>query len=325
MIPVRGGACRRMALLAVATTVAISLVSGTAGASTTQSALQARANSLAASIVSEGQKLHALAVAEVAAQANLRNAEQAVAASRHQLDVDRVRLRNAHHHLEGAIVSEFIHNGDINSLATLLSSTEQSNLVRSEYQNVAVSSITDYLFQVQQAQRATQEAELLLANHLQRAHLAVLQVQNARSAVQTSISNEQSSLAAVNQQLQGLIQAALARQSRQHVVQGLPSPTVLQVVARGPAATSKWGGTPAPPLPSAFAALRDCESGGNYSDNTGNGYYGAYQFSLSTWIGLGYQGLPSNAPPAVQDAAAQKLAAGGWGAWPACAAILGLS
>ncbi len=49
--------------------------------------------------------------------------------------------------------------------------------------------------------------------------------------------------------------------------------------------------------------LRKCESGGNYQDNTGNGYYGAYQFSLGTWQSLGYSGLPSNAAPGTQDQA----------------------
>jgi len=74
-----------------------------------------------------------------------------------------------------------------------------------------------------------------------------------------------------------------------------------------------------------WAALRQCESGGNYSDNTGNGYYGAYQFSLATWHGIGYPGVPSNAPPAVQDRAAQQLQArSGWGQWPACSRRLGL-
>lgn len=63
-----------------------------------------------------------------------------------------------------------------------------------------------------------------------------------------------------------------------------------------------------------FAALRECESGGNYSINTGNGYYGAYQFALSTWQGLGYEGYPHHAPPEVQDQAARELQAlYGWG------------
>jgi resuscitation-promoting factor RpfA len=68
-----------------------------------------------------------------------------------------------------------------------------------------------------------------------------------------------------------------------------------------------------------WAGLRQCESGGNYSINTGNGYYGAYQMDLQTWHGLGYSGLPSDAAPAVQDQAAQRLfAARGSEPWPVC-------
>jgi uncharacterized protein YabE (DUF348 family) len=52
--------------------------------------------------------------------------------------------------------------------------------------------------------------------------------------------------------------------------------------------------------------LRDCESGGNYGDDTGNGYYGAYQFSLGTWERLGLSGLPSSAAPSTQDEAIVK-------------------
>ncbi len=74
-----------------------------------------------------------------------------------------------------------------------------------------------------------------------------------------------------------------------------------------------------------FARLRQCESGGNYAINTGNGYYGAYQFDLRTWHGLGYGGKPSDASPGTQDAAARQLqAARGWQPWPACARKLGL-
>jgi uncharacterized protein YabE (DUF348 family) len=75
-------------------------------------------------------------------------------------------------------------------------------------------------------------------------------------------------------------------------------PPVAEILAKGtapvPASSS---------LSSWLAKLRQCESGGNYADNTGNGYYGAYQFSLGTWERLGYSGLPSDAPPAQQDAA----------------------
>jgi len=56
-----------------------------------------------------------------------------------------------------------------------------------------------------------------------------------------------------------------------------------------------------------LARVRMRESGGNYATNTGNGYYGAYQFSLGTWAGVGGTGLPSNASPAEQDMRAQML------------------
>jgi hypothetical protein len=74
-----------------------------------------------------------------------------------------------------------------------------------------------------------------------------------------------------------------------------------------------------------FARLRQCESGGNYSTNTGNGYFGAYQFDQRTWNGLGLSGRPSEAAPATQDQAAETLQAQrGWSPWPACARKLGL-
>jgi LysM repeat protein len=73
-----------------------------------------------------------------------------------------------------------------------------------------------------------------------------------------------------------------------------------------------------------WACIRAHESGGNYATNTGNGYYGAYQFSLSTWRAMGGSGLPSSASPAVQDALAQKLqATSGFGQWPQTSRMCG--
>jgi resuscitation-promoting factor RpfA len=65
--------------------------------------------------------------------------------------------------------------------------------------------------------------------------------------------------------------------------------------------------------------LRVCESGDHYHLNTGNGYFGAYQFSASTWHALGYAGRPDRAKAATQNAAARKEHnATGWSAWPSC-------
>jgi Transglycosylase-like domain len=74
-----------------------------------------------------------------------------------------------------------------------------------------------------------------------------------------------------------------------------------------------------------WLALRRCESNNRYDINTGNGYYGAYQFAAGTWRKLGYSGLPHRAAPTVQDEAAKRLqASSGWGPWPACTRKLGL-
>lgn len=98
--------------------------------------------------------------------------------------------------------------------------------------------------------------------------------------------------------------------------------------ARTPAPVTTAASTatvPAAPMGGAWYELRVCESGDNYAEDSGNGYYGAYQFLPSTWYGLGFTGLPSQAPPAVQDEAARELQArSGWGQWPQCAAKLGL-
>jgi LysM repeat protein len=62
-----------------------------------------------------------------------------------------------------------------------------------------------------------------------------------------------------------------------------------------------------------------CESGGNWSIDTGNGYYGGLQFSLATWHGYGGSGNPADASRSAQIAIAEKVLAGqGWGAWPVC-------
>jgi hypothetical protein len=65
--------------------------------------------------------------------------------------------------------------------------------------------------------------------------------------------------------------------------------------------------------------LRVCESGDNYREDTGNGYFGAYQFAPSTWKALGFKGRPDRAKAATQNHAARKLhREAGWSAWPSC-------
>ncbi len=71
----------------------------------------------------------------------------------------------------------------------------------------------------------------------------------------------------------------------------------------------------------ALARLRACE--GSYTSNTGNGYYGAYQFDIGTWGGYGGYPHAAAAPPSVQDQKAwETYQRRGWQPWPSCGAGL---
>jgi len=74
---------------------------------------------------------------------------------------------------------------------------------------------------------------------------------------------------------------------------------------------------------SAWDRIAECESGGNWSTNTGNGYYGGLQFSHQTWVAYGGDAYANNAhlaSKAQQIAIAEKVRAarGGYGDWPVC-------
>jgi hypothetical protein len=123
----------------------------------------------------------------------------------------------------------------------------------------------------------------------------------------------------LNEEVSSAYAAALAQLALQEAAEHQSPPRANTTPVAAP--------TPSPPPATGdvWAELRDCESGGNYAEDTGNGFYGAYQFAPSTWSALGYAGLPNEAPPAVQDAAAQELQSrSGWGQWPGCSAKLGL-
>lgn len=97
-------------------------------------------------------------------------------------------------------------------------------------------------------------------------------------------------------------------------------------------------GTKPAPAPSASApsvaggsvwdTIAQCESGGDWSIDTGNGFQGGLQFTPSTWAAFGgteYAPSANQASREQQIAVAEKVqAAQGWGAWPACTAKLGI-
>ena len=72
--------------------------------------------------------------------------------------------------------------------------------------------------------------------------------------------------------------------------------------------------------------LAECESGGDWGIDTGNGYAGGLQFNQDTWEANGGSGNPADASRGEQIAVAENvLASQGWGAWPTCSAQIGAS
>ncbi|WP_395695476.1 transglycosylase family protein [Nocardioides sp.] len=94
------------------------------------------------------------------------------------------------------------------------------------------------------------------------------------------------------------------------------APVVVLDAPAGAATTRTWN------------RIAQCESGGNWHINTGNGYYGGLQISGSTWRGYGggrFASLPSKASKRQQIKVAERIRRGqGWGAWPTCSARAGV-
>jgi hypothetical protein len=100
------------------------------------------------------------------------------------------------------------------------------------------------------------------------------------------------------------------------------------------AADAFFNPPPPPPEPtiaadgSVWDALAQCESSGNWSMNSGNGFHGGLQFMHSTWVNMGgrqWAEYPHEATRDQQIEVATRLQATyGWGQWPACSARLGL-
>lgn len=107
------------------------------------------------------------------------------------------------------------------------------------------------------------------------------------------------------------------------------TPSTPLAATPAPAQSRRIVPTPAAPVTvsngSVWDQLARCESGGNWAINTGNGFYGGLQFTLSSWHGVGGSGYPNEASREEQIARAEILKSKqGWGAWPACSSKLGL-
>lgn len=98
-----------------------------------------------------------------------------------------------------------------------------------------------------------------------------------------------------------------------------PTPPPAPAPAAAPASSSGD-----PNDPASWDRLARCESGGNWASNTGNGYYGGIQFSLSTWQSVGGSGYPNENSRETQIEMGKRLyARTGWSSWPGCTRSFG--
>lgn len=175
----------------------------------------------------------------------------------------------------------------------------------------------------QDAKSVTQDAKIVVYNpHTTEDHNAV-QERREKIQIQASRDEERQLIKYRKRQAEARAEAQAERQAAREARREAEA----QTEAQPEATTSTTQSESITPMNGSldWAALRNCESGssGLYQANTGNGYYGAYQFSLSTWQSVGGTGLPSDASPAEQDSRAQMLYnRSGDSPWPVCGSLL---
>ncbi len=107
--------------------------------------------------------------------------------------------------------------------------------------------------------------------------------------------------------------------SRREIQSVIAQPPKKKVIVVGTKKAPGFSGS----FEAALARLRSCE--GSYTSNTGNGYYGAYQFDVQTWGNFGGYPNAAAAPPMVQDQKAwETYQRRGWQPWPSCKIKMGL-
>jgi len=129
----------------------------------------------------------------------------------------------------------------------------------------------------------------------------------------------------------GTVAPWLARAASAAIPSAGPAPAAAGSSSAAPGASSAPADPAPAPAPAAssaggvnWSAIAACESGGNWSADTGNGFYGGLQFTEGTWLGYGggqYASSANLASAADQIAVAGRVLAGqGIGAWPVCGA-----
>ncbi len=178
------------------------------------------------------------------------------------------------------------------------------------------------------AAQARERAHLLAVQAQDAAHAAAVaahnraaaQQQAARAAqvarTQQAAAQQASSQQAAAQQAAAQQAAAQQAASQQAAAAQPVKPSAQPAPAPAPASSDSYSSSSAWAGSAHATRVRNCESGDNYQTNTGNGYYGAYQFSEGTWQSVGGHGYPQQNSVQEQDYRAYLLwQRSGWSSW----------
>jgi hypothetical protein len=298
-----------------------------AGTSTTGN-LQSQASAIATELAQDNDQLNSLGEQYLTAKSEYADA---IAAARRTSGVV-VRIEHLLGHdrndVAAAAIGAYVTAGSTTELGTYLLEKPDEVAVEQTYLNFASNKLSSAIASYQGDETHLRTSLAVETHEAAVAKEALARTTAARTSVVGTLGREQRLYDSVQGQLARLVAAQLAAQqaaaAKSQAAQGTNGNQT------GPPSLAGTQGIGTSPIPNGslsqdFAELRNCEASGDYQTNTGNGYYGAYQFALATWLGLGETGLPSDAPPAVQDAAAYLLyQRDGWHPWPACSAILNL-
>ena len=298
----------------------------------TNASLQAEASRIASSIAADESALQSEGTAYLSLEERYIGLQSETAAARRQIAALEHAATTERDDIQRAAVADYVSAGSGNEMALLLEGAPDNSGIETTYLRAATDDLQTsiaLLVSNEVVLRTTLATEQVEATAMSRSLEATAA---ARSSALETLGSERALLGSVNGRLSKLVlaeavararaaelaaAAAAAAARRAAAAAGPPTPAGIVAAVPDPIGSTS--------LSSAFAAIRSCESGGDYGLDSGNGYYGAYQFSASTWAGLGEAGLASEAPASVQDAAAYRLyEVSRWASWPTCAAISGL-
>jgi Transglycosylase-like domain len=325
--------------------LAISTAQLPAAKGATTSGLAAQAAAIADRVSADSSALSTIGVRYLAAVAAYHSDLITLASTRQALTRTAASITQERILVDSAAVEAYVASGAENAVGLYLANQPDRTTITDAYLGMATREVNATIATLgrDRTELSTEQVTEELVTSL--AAKALGESRQARDSALATLVSEQTTLSSVKGRLAALVQAQEVAAQRAAEERAAAAEAAAQAAAAAASKTATTSPAPSragPPASSAitsisptagppsslaadFAAIRRCEASNDYSLNTGNGYYGAYQFAYQTWIDLGESGLPSAAPPATQDAAAYKLyLESGWSSWPACAVITGL-